>query len=73
MAKKYRKLSISPFFRVNRQLRNKMHNKWMVFCLVFIIVMPFVIALGLIIKSSTLFENHSLWEPGTFPLLSLKV
>ncbi len=56
---------------LNRQIRNRLHGSWMLICLVFVVALPFMLGIGLYIKSSNLLEHHSLvdllfsteWKP----------
>lgn len=58
-------------FRMNRKIRSSFHNKWMLFCLIILIAVPFILVGGLVLKSKMLVENNSLldllfsskWEP----------
>jgi len=46
----------------NRKLKNSLSHGWMSFCLVVVILMPFIIGIGLLIKSAPLLEDHSLFK-----------
>ncbi len=50
------------FFNINRQFRSKLHSKWMFICLVLIALLPFIILVGLYIKSNFLLNNNSLFD-----------
>ncbi len=43
-------------------LFNKVNQSWMIFWLIFIIILPFLIVIGLIIKSELLFRDNNLFE-----------
>lgn len=65
-----------PAFIESRHLKvnslfNKINQSWMIFWLIFIIILPFLILTGLIIKSEMMFEDYNLidmllssdWKP----------
>ncbi|MEI8202404.1 MAG: phosphate ABC transporter permease subunit PstC [Bacteroidota bacterium] len=64
---------------ISRQVRNRLHGSWMLISLIFVILLPFMLGIGLYIKSATLLNDHSLssllfsteWKPlsGKFGLL----
>ena len=59
------------FYNISRELRNRLHFSWMLFSLLIIILLPFVLFGGLIVKSYLLLEDHSIidllfssdWKP----------
>ena len=71
------------FFTVKRLLRDKIASSWMLFCLIFVIIMPIVIGIGLIYKSEPLLKEQSFgsllfssdWRPlsGHFGMLTFIV
>ncbi|MGE5383538.1 MAG: phosphate ABC transporter permease subunit PstC [Omnitrophica WOR_2 bacterium] len=68
------------FFRVKRHLRSRLHTTWMIIGLVVVILLPFILGIGLYIKSMLLLDNQSIfkllfssdWRPlsGKFGFLS---
>lgn len=50
------------FFKFSRQLRNKIHSKWMFLSLMLIVITPFILGIGLFVKSNLLFQDNSLNE-----------
>ena len=58
-------------FSINRHFKNKLHTIWMLLCLLLIIILPFVLGIGLYLKSTLLFSNNSIidllfskeWKP----------
>ncbi|OFX52527.1 MAG: phosphate ABC transporter permease subunit PstC [Bacteroidetes bacterium GWA2_30_7] len=54
-----RKLNL---YKLNRIIINNIHTKWMLLCFVFIIIMPFLMAIGLYFKSRFLFDKVSLFD-----------
>ncbi|MFO7615495.1 MAG: phosphate ABC transporter permease subunit PstC [Bacteroidales bacterium] len=49
-------------FRIGRHLRSRIHLVWMVISLMIIILLPFLLGIGLYIKSTLLLEEKSLWD-----------
>ncbi len=47
---------------ITRQLRNKLHSTWMWIALVLVILLPFLIGIGLFLKSRLILQDVSLWE-----------
>ena len=47
-------------FRIRRGLRNTLNRNWMVISLVFIMLLPLLLGIGLYIKSASLLQNQSL-------------
>lgn len=47
---------------ITRQFRNQLHESWMRVALVLVIVLPFVIGIGLFLKSRLILQDVSLWE-----------
>jgi len=45
-----------------RRFKDKVSTAWMWICLAIVIILPFLIGAGLIIKSHTIIEKHSLWQ-----------
>jgi phosphate transport system permease protein len=45
-----------------RHLKNKLHQSWMLICLVLVMTMPFILGTGLFLKSGMLLKGHSLAE-----------
>ena len=45
-----------------RHLKNRFHQGWMLACLVLVIAMPFILGIGLYLKSGLLLREHSLSE-----------
>lgn len=50
------------YFRVTRHLRSKLHSTWMVIGLIVVILLPFILGIGLYIKSRMLLEDQSLFQ-----------
>lgn len=58
-------------YNISRELRNRLHFSWMLLSLCIIILLPFVLFGGLIVKSYLLLEDHSIidllfssdWKP----------
>lgn len=50
------------YFRVTRHLRSKLHTTWMVIGLIVVILLPFILGIGLYIKSRLLLEDQSLFQ-----------
>lgn len=48
--------------QVKRKLSEYASHSWMILSLVFILLVPFVIGIGLYLKSMPILEEHSLWE-----------
>ena len=65
---------------INRRLHSKLHSSWMLICLILVIILPFVLGIGLFLKSTLLLEKVSIfnllfsseWKPlsGKFGFLS---
>ncbi len=59
------------FYNISRELRNRLHFSWMLLSLYIIILLPFILFGGLLIKSYLLLEDHSIidllfsseWKP----------
>ncbi len=59
------------FYNISRELRNRLHFSWMLLSLCIIILLPFILFGGLLIKSYLLLEDHSIidllfssdWKP----------
>lgn len=49
-------------FRIGRHLRSRLHLIWMMIGLVLVIFLPFVLGIGLYIKSMMLLDDKSLWD-----------
>ncbi len=49
-------------FDIGRHLRDKLHTSWMIVSLVVVMVVPLVLMIGLIYKSSMLLEDHSIFS-----------
>jgi len=49
-------------FRIGRHLRSRIHLVWMFISLMIIILLPFILGIGLYIKSILLLEEKSLWD-----------
>ena len=49
-------------FRVGRHLRSRIHHVWMVISLMIVILLPFVLGIGLYIKSTLLLEGKQLGD-----------
>ncbi|HOW25932.1 MAG TPA: phosphate ABC transporter permease subunit PstC [Bacteroidales bacterium] len=47
---------------ITRQFRNQLHESWMRVALVLVIILPFVIGIGLFLKSRLILQDVSLWE-----------
>lgn len=47
---------------ITRHLRNRLHVSWMRITLVLVILLPFVIGTGLLLKSQLILQDVSLWE-----------
>lgn len=52
----------TPNFNIRRNLREKFSSGWMKCCFILVLAMPFILLIGLIIKSSLLFGEKSLTE-----------
>lgn len=58
-------------YKFSRELKNRLHFSWMLISLLIIILLPFVLFAGLIVKSYLLLEDHSIidllfssdWKP----------
>ncbi len=48
------------FFEISRGLKDRFHFSWMMICLMFIMILPFILFAGLLIKSMLILGNHSL-------------
>jgi phosphate transport system permease protein len=48
--------------RISRHVNNRANIVWMVICLCFIVLLPFVIGIGLYLKSTLLLEKHSIFN-----------
>lgn len=78
--KNFQSKDVYNFFKVKRQLRSKLHSTWMIIGLVVVILLPFILGIGLYLKSSLLLDDQSLiellfsgdWRPlsGKFGFLS---
>lgn len=78
--KNFQSKDVVRFFRVKRHLRSRLHTSWMVIGMVVVILLPFVLGIGLYIKSTLLLEDQSLikllfssdWRPlsGKFGFLT---
>jgi phosphate transport system permease protein len=47
-------------FDIGRGLRNRLHGSWMMVCLWLVVMMPFFLFAGLLMKSSLILKDHSL-------------
>lgn len=47
---------------ITRQFRNQLHESWMRTALVLVIILPFLIGIGLFLKSRLILQDVSLWE-----------
>lgn len=56
IGKQFNKLTIG------RKIKSKIHASWMLITLIVIFILPLVLAIGLVWKSTPLFENHTLYE-----------
>ncbi len=50
------------FYNISRELRNRLHFSWMLLSLLIIILLPFVLFGGLMVKSYLLLEDHSIFD-----------
>lgn len=60
--KNFQSKDITRFFKVKRHLRSRLHTIWMVIGLIVVILLPFILGIGLYIKSTMLLENQSLFQ-----------
>lgn len=60
--KSFQSKDVLKFFKVKRHLRSRLHTTWMIIGLIVVILLPFVLGIGLYIKSAMLRENQSLFE-----------
>lgn len=80
--KNFQSKDITRFFRVKRHLRSRLHTTWMIIGLIVVILLPFILGIGLYIKSTYLLKEESLikllfsgdWRPlsgnfGFFPFI----
>ncbi len=58
----YYKLYSLKIININRHKKDKIVNGWMLLWLLFVLLMPFIMAIGLYLKSEPLLENHSLLD-----------
>lgn len=54
-------LSIS-YFKIGRSLKDRFHTSWMLVCLVVILLLPFILGAGLLVKSMVLLKDQSIWH-----------
>ena len=47
---------------ISRKLKDKINHKWMLLSLMVVIVLPFVLGIGLYLKSEMLLDKYSLWQ-----------
>lgn len=60
--KSFQSKNVWRFFRVTRHLRSRLHTTWMIIGLVIVILLPFILGIGLYIKSILLLEDQSLFQ-----------
>lgn len=60
--KSFQSKNVWRSFRVTRHLRSKLHTTWMIIGLVIVILLPFILGIGLYIKSILLLEDQSLFQ-----------
>ncbi len=60
--KNFQSKDVVKFFKVKRHLRSKLHTTWMVIGLIVVILLPFILGIGLYIKSLLLLEDQSLFN-----------
>lgn len=53
---------ITRLFKVKRHFRSRLHTIWMVIGLIIVILLPFILGVGLYIKSTMLLESKSLFQ-----------
>ena len=78
--KSFQSKNVFRYLKVTRHLRSKLHSTWMVIGLIVVILLPFILGIGLYLKSTMLLENQSLlkllfssdWRPlaGKFGFLT---
>lgn len=49
-------------FHRTRILRSRFHSSWMTFALVFSLLLPVILGIGLYLKSAPLLQEYSIWE-----------
>jgi phosphate transport system permease protein len=49
-------------FNLNRRLKDKLSHGWMMAAFLIVFLMPFLLAAGLVIKSSGILTDHSIWK-----------
>lgn len=60
--KNFQSKDVVKFFKVKRHLRSKLHTTWMVIGVIVVILLPFILGIGLYIKSLLLLEDQSLFN-----------
>lgn len=60
--KNFQSKEVLKFFKVKRHLRSKLHTSWMLIAMVIVILLPFVLGIGLYIKSAVLLEDQSIFR-----------
>ena len=48
------------FFKIGRILKDKLHSSWMFICFVLVLMLPFVLGIGLLVKSKFLISEQSI-------------
>lgn len=56
-----RTFSIS-YFRLSRKIKDRFHSSWMLICLILILLLPFLLGVGLLIKSTFLIKEQSILQ-----------
>ncbi len=47
---------------IGRHLNSRIHSSWMLACLVVVVALPFILGVGLFLKSELIFHDHSIWN-----------
>jgi len=55
-------IAAKSYFRIGRSLKDRFHTSWMLVCLVLVLLLPFFLGFGLLIKSLVLLKEESIWQ-----------
>lgn len=47
---------------IGRHIKSRIHSSWMLLSLILVVAMPFVLGIGLYLKSVLLLSDHSIWD-----------